>query len=131
MANEVTGIGRDGAILSGWLFVQEQIATILTQPFFERVMRPYVGTNAWRLIGELANRQTAQRFRWAVALAVELFVPNFKLVRIDWVDVSRSGDTGWRIDGTYYPRGHLGDYSNGARYTLDLAADVLNGTNSG
>lgn len=119
MANEVSGIDRrTGKLLVGWPYVIQSVETIMTTGFFVRVMRPHVGSNAHKLIGELANQRTAMRFRWALALAILQFVPNFKPERIDQVEVDRDGRTAWVIDGIYYPRGHLGDFTHGSRRSL-------------
>lgn len=130
MPNEVTGINwRTGKVLAGFDYVVQSVELIMTTGYFVRVMRPHVGSNAHKLIGELANPKTAQRFRWALALAILLFVPNFKPVRIDQVELDRDGNTGWVIDGIYYPRGHLGDFSNGTRRSL-VSSQSLSGWSS-
>lgn len=119
MANEVSGIDRrTGKMLVGWDYVIQSIEAVMTAGFFVRVMRPHVGSNAHRLIGELANPKTAQRFRWALAIAILQFVPNFRPIRIDQVALDREGNTEWVVDGFYYPRGHLGDFSGGTRRSL-------------
>jgi len=108
--------------LSGWPHVMQSIEVILTTAYFERVMRPYVGSLGIRLFGELANRRTAQRFRWTVATALLLFEPRFKPTRIDQIDLDRTGATTWIIEGIYRPRGHLGDLTSAGTRTLSLAA---------
>lgn len=125
MASEISGMDdRTGKLLVGWPYVIHSIEQILSLAYFERVLRPHVGSNAHKLIGELANQQTAQRFRWAVALAILLFVPNFVPRRIDWASVDRTGVTGWIIDGTYYPRRHKGDLTGGEFRSLSYSIDT-------
>lgn len=113
---------RTGMPLSGRAHVMQSIEVILTTAYFERVMRPYVGSLGIRLFGELANRRTAQRFRWTVATALLLFEPRFKPTRIDQLDLDRSGATTWIIEGIYRPRGHLGDLTSAGPRTLSLIA---------
>lgn len=112
---------RTGKVLTGWAHVMQSIEVLLTTPYFERVMRPYVGSFGIRLFGELANRRTAQRFRWTVATALLLFEPRFHPTRIDQVDLDRTGETVWIIEGDYRPRGHLGDTTSAGSRTLTLA----------
>jgi phage baseplate assembly protein W len=124
---------RTGMPLAGWPQVMQSIEVILTTAYFERMMRPYVGSLGLRLFGELANRRTAQRFRWTVATALLLFEPRFHPLRIDQLDLDRTGDTTWMIEGDYRPRGHLGDLTSAGRRTLSLVAGEsglsLTGTN--
>lgn len=119
---ESAGIDRrTGKVLTGWAHVMQSIEVLLTTPYFERVMRPYVGSFGIRLFGELANRRTAQRFRWTVATALLLFEPRFHPTRIDQIDLDRTGETVWIIEGDYRPRGHLGDTTSAGSRTLTLA----------
>jgi phage baseplate assembly protein W len=127
--NEPVGMDLEtGELLAGWDYTVQDISRALTTAYFERVMRPYVGSNARRLWGELANVRTAMRFRWAVIVAMTTtnpktgypMVPNFEPARVDQVDLDRTGDTGWIIDGWYIPRGHLGDRTRASRRSLTL-----------
>lgn len=136
MPNEPVGMDAStGELLVGWDYVQQDISRALTTAYFERVMRPYVGSNARRLLGELANVRTAMRFRWAVIIALTTInprtgnpiIPNFEPIRVDQVDLDRTGDTGWIIDGFYIPRGHLGDKTRASRRTLTLTFDGRGG----
>jgi len=121
MATEAVGMDAEtGRYLTGWEHVCQSIGKLLTTAYFERVMRPHVGSNARRLFGELANVRTAQRFRWAVALAIYLFEPRFTPLAINQVDLDRTGATAWIIDGWYRPRAHLGDMTIAGRKSLTL-----------
>lgn len=125
MASEISGMDdKTGKLLVGWPYVVQCIQQIMTLGFFERVMRPHVGSNASRLIGELANPRNALRFKVAVALAITLFVPNFAIRRIEWVSIDRTGRAGWSIDGIYYPRRHRGDLTGGEFKNLAHSIDT-------
>jgi phage baseplate assembly protein W len=123
-------IGMDaetGRIIRGWDHTVQQINRIMWTAFHEWPMRPYRGSNARLLIGELANVRTALRFRKAVGMAIMLFVPNYRPVRIDQVGLDRTGDTSWVIDGYYMPRGHLGDRTIADRRDLTFSFSGRNG----
>lgn len=127
MSDEVAGLDRrTGLPLVGWPWVVQAILFLMTTAYYSVAMAPWLGSAAHRLIGELANPRNAQRFRWAIATAIDLFVPNFEVSRIDLVTLDETGATEWVIDGIYWPRGHLGDYSDGVRKSVTSAdaADV-------
>ena len=119
--NEPTGMdAATGRLITGWPWVVQSSTRILTTAYFEEVMRPHVGSNARQLFGELANLRTAQRFRWAVGVALLLFVPNLRPSAIMQLSVARTGATGWVAEGDYLPRAHLGDLTSAGRRSLDL-----------
>lgn len=109
MANdEPCGIdATTGRLLVGWPWVVQSIMLVLSTAFFERVMRPHVGSNARRLIGELANLRNAQRYRAAVVIACLSFVPNFRPARVGIISVDRKGEALWMLEGWYLPHGHV------------------------
>ncbi|TPQ50313.1 hypothetical protein C2U72_14085 [Prosthecomicrobium hirschii] len=119
--NEPTGMdAATGRLLTGWPWVVQSAIRVLTTAYFEEVMRPHVGSNARQLFGELAHMRTAQRFRWAVGVAVLLFVPNLRPTAIQQLRADRTGSTGWVAEGDYLPRAHRGDLTSAGRRSLDL-----------
>jgi phage baseplate assembly protein W len=133
MPNEVSGMDRRTLKrLSGWPYVLQCVEVIFTTGYFSRVMRPHVGSSIPGLIGRLANARNVQRTRWAMALALLLFVPNFKPTRIGIVSLDETGAAGWTVDGVYYPRGHKGDFTGGQAKSLALdgGAGTIAGTMS-
>ena len=119
--NEPTGMdAATGGLLTGWPWVVQSATRVLTTAYFEEVMRPHVGSNARQLFGELAHVRTAQRFRWAVGVAVLLFVPNLRPTAIQQLSADRTGSTGWVAEGDYLPRAHRGDLTSAGRRSLDL-----------
>ena len=119
--NEPTGMdAATGRLLTGWPWVAQSATRVLTTAYFEEVMRPHVGSNARQLFGELAHVRTAQRFRWAVGVALLLFVPNLRPSAIQQLSSDRTGATGWIAEGDYLPRAHRGDPTSAGRRSIDL-----------
>lgn len=128
MQTEARGMDAEtGGYVDGWDHVVQSLARLFATMFFERVMRPHVGSMARKLFGELANVNTAHRFRWAIATAISLFEPRVRPVWIAQVGLDRTGDTEWRIEVDYMPRGHLGDFTVAGRRTLTISG--INGRN--
>ena len=126
--NEPTGMdAATGRLLTGWPWVVQSATRVLTTAYFEEVMRPHVGSNARQLFGELANVRTAQRFRWAVGVAVLMFVPNLRPTAIQQLNAERTGSTGWVAEGDYLPRAHRGDLASAGRRSLDLVPTARGG----
>ncbi len=127
--NEPAGMDENtGRLLVGWPWVVQSALRILTTAYFEEVMRPHVGSNARKLFGELANLTTAQRFRWAVGVALLLFVPHLRPTSIGQVGEDRTGATDWVAEGDYVPRVHRGDKTDRRPASLTLEPQVRGGT---
>ena len=100
--------------ISGWSAVVQAIAVIFSTRFGERVMRRWFGSDVPALLGRNLVPSTILRFWSAVCMAINLWEPRFRVTQIvplgtdlEW----RVGQIGFRIDGVYYPRGHLGDFT--------------------
>jgi phage baseplate assembly protein W len=93
-----------GGLLDGWDHVGQSVLILFTTSFFTRVMRPYVGANIIRLLGELANEITVQRIRVAIAVALDLFEPRLTPYRVDLLNMDRTGTSSWIIQVIYRPR---------------------------
>lgn len=110
-----TGINRlTGKPLAGWAHVIQSIHVIFTTRFGERVMRRWFGSDVPVMLGRNLVPSTILRFWTAVWIALDLWEPRFRLTKItplgSALDV-RDGKIGFQIDGIYYPRGHLGDFT--------------------
>lgn len=106
------GLDRNtGRTLSGWEHVQQSIGVILTTPLGSRVMRRDFGSPLFDLIdAKLTSRRVLALFT-AVAISIARWEPRFRLNRCSIVEAGPDGRVGLALHGTYYPRGHLGDYS--------------------
>ena len=110
-----TGVNRlTGKPIAGWAHVIQSIHVIFSTRIGERVMRRWFGSDVPAMLGRNLVPSTVLRFWTAVCMALELWEPRFKITKItplgsdiEW----REGKIGFKIDGIYYPRGHLGDFT--------------------
>lgn len=111
------GIDMDtGRRLEGWDHVVQTIGVILRTRIGSRVMRRAFGSRVPDFQDASASRKTLLQLYVAVADALRRWEPGYRLAGVrllgdgdDW----RSGRFRFVLDGTYYPRGHLGDFSDG------------------
>jgi phage baseplate assembly protein W len=110
-----TGVDRaTGMVLSGWPHVRQSLGVIFTTYFGERVLRRWFGSFVPKLLGQNMTPSTILRFWTAICIAVELWEPRYKITAIVPVgdaETMREGALGFRIEGQYRPRGHLGDFT--------------------
>ncbi|KRQ99277.1 GPW/gp25 family protein [Bradyrhizobium valentinum] len=122
----MSGMNRQtGKLLSGWDHVVQSVRVIFTTPFFERVMRGYVGSHVIRLLGENVSAQTLLRIRWGIALAIDLFEPRLTPYRIDITEFDRTGASTWVIEVIYRPNALSGDMTPSGIRTLAFDPDEL------
>lgn len=108
----MAGINRlTGGVLDGWPHVVQSIGVLLTTPKITRVMRRHVGSDVPRLVDSPISANTVIDFYAAVAGALTDFEPRFKVSRMRLAEATTDGHASIAIQGVYYPRGHLGDYS--------------------
>lgn len=89
----------------------QSIATILETPRGTRVMRRRFGSELPRLVDRAMNPMTLIEWYAAVPDALNAEEPRFRLTRTTLVSSNDNGHNEFEIIGIYYPRGHLGDYS--------------------
>lgn len=111
MASSTGTSAGAGTVLQDWPHVQQSIATILTTPLGSRVMRRDFGSNLFDLIDAKMIQRNVLALYSASALAIARWEPRFRLTSASVDQVSAEGRVVLNIFGTYYPRGHLGDYS--------------------
>jgi uncharacterized protein len=115
---------RTGKMLIGWDHVIMCMFVIFATRFHERVLRRWVGSFVPHILGESAVPRIITRFYWAIASAIDLWEPNYRIKRVriafrgrvtEAVDSLtsaeelRSGKVTFRNEGVYRPRAHLGD----------------------
>ena len=120
-----TGISENGLQpLSDWRHVEQSIRKILMTPLGSRVMLREFGSELWDLVDQKMTQANILKIYSAAAVAIHRWEPRFRM-RQGTVDVAgfaatqdgrtvRAGANGLvslQILGTYFPKGHLGDYS--------------------
>lgn len=114
----IPGTGIDattGKVIAGFAHVEQSLHKIFTTRFGERVMRRWVGSFVPQLLGKPLVPSTILRFWTAIVVAIELFEPRYRVTRIGISgdpEAMRQGRIGFRIEGEYRPRGHLGDFTS-------------------
>lgn len=125
------GVNREtGGLMQGWEHVEQSMKVIFATPFHERIMREWVGSFVPHILGEIAVPRVITRFHWAMAVSIDLWEPNYRIVTVwfmgdaleSWTPQSfdvagefRLGHVYFRTEGSYRPRGHLGDSTPYAR----------------
>ncbi|UFW80022.1 GPW/gp25 family protein [Rhizobium sp. SU303] len=107
-----TGVNAEtGAALSDWDHTQQSISKILTTPIGARVMRRDFGSDLPDLVDLKMTRRNILAIYSASAAAIARWEPRFRMRRGQVLSLAATGKVELVILGTYFPRGHLGDYS--------------------
>jgi len=117
---------RSGKMISGWAHVEQSMEVIFATRFHSRVLRRWVGSFVPHMLGESIVPRVITRFFWAIATSIDLWEPRYRIKQVffmnnalrDWAprtlaaaDLLRLGQTIFRQEGVYFPRGHLGDFT--------------------
>lgn len=107
----MAGIDRNtGKMIDGWAHVQQSLGVLFTTSLNSRVMRRYVGTNVPRQVDSPMSPLTLMDC-YAAAAASAKFEPRFRITKMQVITAEASGQLSIAIQGVYYPRGHLGDFT--------------------
>lgn len=107
-----TGVNAStGAPLSDWEHVEQSIGKILTTPLGSRVMRRDFGSDLYDLIDAKMVQRNVLALYVATAVAISRWEPRFVLTHAGVDRLGPDGVISLVLRGTYFPRGHLGDYS--------------------
>ncbi|CAH1665857.1 MULTISPECIES: GPW/gp25 family protein [unclassified Chelatococcus] len=112
---------RTGKVLRDWDHTRQSIEIILTTPKYTRVMRRLFGADLQSLIDAPMNPRVILAAFVAIAEALEprevegfqLGEPRFRLVSVKVADAQQDGRITFELTGTYFPNGHLGDFTTG------------------
>lgn len=107
-----TGVNAvTGQALSDWAHVEQSIRVILSTPIGSRVMRRDFGSDLPDLVDRKLTPRGILAVYSAAALAIDKYEPRFQLTKASIIAADHTGRIGLALFGTYYPRGHLSDYS--------------------
>jgi len=103
---------KTGGLISGIDEVWQSINIILTTPRGTRVMRRHFGSDLPRLVDGGLSPLTLIDFFAAIADAIRA-EPRFKVrqMKLSAESEITKGHAVFDLEGVYYPRGHLGDFS--------------------
>lgn len=109
---ESSGISSSlGAPLTDWEHVQQSVRKILTTPLGSRVMRRDFGSELFDLVDRKMTARAVLAVYAAAAMAISRWEPRFRLTEAALVEAAPNGRVTFALFGSYYPRGHLGDFS--------------------
>jgi len=110
-----TGVDRQtGKLLTGWEHVLQSLEVIFTTRFGERVMREWFGSFVPNVLGKKMVPSAILKFWMAVCVAIDLWEPRYRVTKIEPFgsdEEMRLGSIGFRVEGVYMPRAHLGDFT--------------------
>lgn len=114
----MSGLSHDGGpLVDGWTHVVESVGDVLRTPVGSRVMRPDYGSRLPDMIDANADPASVLALWVSVAEALDQWEPRLALTELSLEPLSAadmaSGRIALAMTGTYYPRGHLGDWTTG------------------
>jgi len=114
---------RTGRPLAGAAHLEQSLDKIVTTIPTEVVMLLDFGLDPTRRLGRnISPVMAAQLYRDFVT-AVHKWEPEYRVSRMQLVDVGRDGSLALYVEGRYYPHGRFGDYSfwEPANYNFPLS----------
>lgn len=119
-----TGIDAiTGQVLTGWAHCSQSIATIVSTAIGARVLKRDLGADAPALLDRPQTPAQIMTHYVAIAEALRTWEPGYRLRKVAVQRLGADGVAGFQLWGDYYPRGHLGDYSQVVRMqTLEVPA---------
>lgn len=112
------GINRStGKVLSGWKHVVQSLSVLFVTRIGDRIMRRLYGSAVPGLLGKNLTPRILSNFRMAIAIAIELWEPRFRVLYIMLPSATnspmglRQGKLGIKLIGEYRPRALEGDFT--------------------
>ena len=108
---------RTGRPLAGWPHVLQSLGVIFTTRIGARVLARFFGSAVPGLLGQNLTPSTLLKFWTAIAIAIELWEPRFRLRQIAFPAATngsqrlRQGQLGLRVVGDYRPGALEGDFT--------------------
>jgi len=100
-----------GRPLTDWEHTNQSIGKVIQTAIGSRVMRRTFGSDLPDLVDTKMIRKNILAVYSAAAAAIDTWEPRFRMRTGAVRSVGADGKIGLVISGTYFPRGHLGDYS--------------------
>lgn len=108
----MSGMDRNtGAELSGWPHVEQSLGVLLTTPKFSRVMRRAVGAGLPGRVDMAINSNNFIDLFADIGKAVFDYEPRFRPTKMTPSAGSSRSEIVIDVEGIYFPRGHLGDFT--------------------
>lgn len=106
-----TGISsRDGRPLTGYAHLAQSLDKIITTIPTEVVMLLDFGMNPTRRLGRNISAPLAAQLYRDIVTAVHKWEPEYRIVRLELLDIGRGGGLTIALGGRYYPEGRFGNY---------------------
>lgn len=102
---------RTGRPLSGAAHLEQSLDTIITTFKTEVVMLLDFGFDPSRRLGRNISARLVAQFYRDLVTAVHKWEPEYRIDRMQLVDLDRAGGLTLYVEGRYYPQGRLGDYA--------------------
>lgn len=115
---------RTGARLSGYAHLEQSLFEIVMTIPTERVMRLDFGLDPTRRLGRNISAMLAAMLYRDLILAVHKYEPEYRIARLQLLEVTRLGGLTLYLEGRYFPEGRLGNYTieEPANFNVPLAA---------
>jgi phage baseplate assembly protein W len=113
-----------GRPLTDWEHTQQSVGKIVQTAIGSRVMHRDFGSGLPDLVDTKMIRQNILAAYSAVAAAIEKWEPRYRMRRGSVTTVDADGRIAMIIQGTYFPRGHLSDYSVAEDKTARVAFTI-------
>jgi phage baseplate assembly protein W len=110
-----TGVNNvTGKPLRDFDHVIQSIGVILTTPIGSRVMRREFGSELFDLVDRPMTARVILAVYAAAVLAIARWEPRYAVTGIRLLAADAGGALSIEFNGTYYPNGHLGDFTPAA-----------------
>lgn len=100
-----------GKSLDGWPHVEQSLGVLLTTPLRSRTMRRALGAGVQRRVDMPISPSTLIDLYADVATAIAKYEPRYRVTRMSLPSAPTPGAISVLLEGIYFPRGHLGDFS--------------------
>lgn len=111
MANSAGVNAVTGKLLTDWDHTSQSIQKVLTTPKYSRVMRRLFGGRTPDFVDLKMTRRNILALYADAARSILTWEPRYRMSSGRVTRADETGEIVLEIFGTYYPRGHRGDYS--------------------